>query len=563
MTLSYLFNLIKIHKLPLIIAIILMVLESMVSLSIPWFAGRFSESILKGEAIYNLSYLQIAFMWFLLFLFQAFLRFASSYRISFIGAEMLTKFSCRLYDHIQLLPLKYFDNNKKGEVLALLSNDVAIVSYFFSAIIISLVPSCLIILGTLILMFNISSVIALIIVLMVPAFFIVLKILGRSIKPLTENIVQQQANAVALASENFGVIKLVKAFARENMESDKFKINAHEIQALRKKQLKIQSLLSPVIQLLVATGVLIIVVIGTMYYQSGELSVPDLITLLMYGMLFARPMSGLANLYGQVQQALGASSRINKVFAMSPEPIDSSSLEIMNVQGQITFEQVCFAYQANKNLLNNVSFEIAPKETVVFLGANGIGKTTLLHLLMRFVDPTSGNVFLDKANLNSLNLSSLRRNIGFVSQDIALCNGSILDNISYGYPQASIEEIEVAATEAGAADFINALELGYDTYVGENGVLLSGGQRQRISLARALLAKPSILLLDEPTSMIDKEGKTQFQEKLKQLFMEQTVLIVTHDTELTFLADRVFTIKDGALLEVTTTSQQQVVKEDA
>jgi ABC-type multidrug transport system fused ATPase/permease subunit len=462
---------------------------------------------------------------------------------------MLTKFSCRLYDHIQLLPLKYFDNNKKGEVLALLSNDVAIVSYFFSAIIISLIPSCLIILGTLVLMFNISNVIALIIVLMVPAFFIILKIMGRSIRPLTENIVQQQANAVALASENFGVIKLVKAFARENTESDKFKINAHEIQALRKKQLKIQSLLSPVIQLLVSTGVLLIVVIGSRYYQSGELSVPDLITLLMYGMLFARPMSGLANLYGQVQQALGASSRINKVFAMSPEPIDLSSREIVNVQGQIIFEQVCFAYQPNKILLNNVSFEIAPKETVVILGANGIGKTTLLHLLMRFVDPTSGNVFLDKANLNSLNLSSLRRNIGFVSQDIALCNGSILDNISYGYPRASIEEIEVAATEAGAADFINALELGYDTCVGENGVLLSGGQRQRISLARALLAKPSILLLDEPTSMIDKEGKAEFQDKLKQLFINQTVLIVTHDKALTSLADRAFSIENGVLLE--------------
>jgi ABC-type multidrug transport system fused ATPase/permease subunit len=528
-----------------------MVLESMVSLSIPWFAGRFSESILQGELIYNLSYLQIALMWFFLFLLQAFLRFASSYRISFIGAEMLTKFSCRLYDHIQLLPLKYFDSNKKGEVLALLSNDVAIVSYFFSAIIISLIPSCLIVLGTLVLMFNINNMIALIIVLMVPAFFIVLKILGRSIKPLTENIVQQQANAVALASENFGVIKLVKAFARENMESNKFKINAHEIQALRKKQLMIQSLLSPVIQLLVSSSVLLIVVIGSTYYQSGELSVPELITLLMYGMLFARPMSGLANLYGQAQQALGASSRINKVFAMSPEPIDSSSLEIVNVQGQIIFDKVFFAYQANKPLLCNVSFEIAPKETVVILGANGIGKTTLLHLLMRFVDPTSGNVFLDKANLNSLNLSSLRRNIGFVSQDIALCNGSILDNISYGYPRASIEEIEVAATEAGAADFINALERGYDTSVGENGVLLSGGQRQRISLARALLAKPSILLLDEPTSMIDKEGKAEFQDKLKQLFIDQTVLIVTHDKALTLLADRAFSIENGVLLEYT------------
>jgi ATP-binding cassette subfamily B protein len=551
MTIAYFYTLIKIHKLPLIIAMILMILESMVSLSIPWFAGRFSESILQGEAIYKLSYLQITLLLFFLFLLQALLRFASNYRISFIGAEMLTKFSCHLYEHLQSLPLKYFDNNKKGDVLALLSNDVAVVSYFFSAIIITLVPSCFIVLGTLILMFNISPVLALIILMMVPVFFIILKSLGRSIKPLTKKIVQQQANAVALASENFGIIQLVKAFTRENVEVDKFIIVSQKIQTLRKKQLKIQSLLSPVIQLLVSSCVLLIVVIGATHYQSGELNVPDLITLLMYGILFARPMSGLANLYGQVQQALGASSRINKVFAMSPEPIDSASLEVSNIHGEIVFDQVCFAYHTNKVLLNMVSFEIAPNETIVILGPNGIGKTSLLHLLMRFVDPTSGNVLLDGTNLNSLSLSSLRKNIGFVSQDIALCNGSILDNISYGCPQASFEEIEVAAAEAGAADFINDLELGYYTCVGENGVLLSGGQRQRISLARALLAKPSILLLDEPTSMIDKEGKSEFCERLKQLFIKQTVLIVTHDSSLALIADRTFSMENGSLLEYT------------
>ncbi|MFT5311938.1 MAG: ATP-binding cassette subfamily B protein [Paraglaciecola sp.] len=551
MSVSYFYTLIKIHKLPLIIAILLMVFESIASLSVPWLAGRFSESILQGETIYDLSYLQIAFIWLFLFVLQAFLRFASSYRISFVGAQMLTHFSCRLYDHIQLLPLKYFDNNRKGEILALLSNDVAILSYFFSGVIISLIPACFIVLGTLIMMFNISTVITLMIMLMVPAFFIILKVLGRSIKPLTENLVQQQANSVALASEAFGVIKLVKSFARENLESDKFKHNAHEIQALRKRQLKIQSLLSPLIQMLVSTGVLVVVVTSAVHYQSGELSIPDLITLFMYGMLFARPMSSLASLYGQVQQALGASSRINKVFALSPEPIDSSAVEVINVQGQITFDHVSFAYEGNKPLLNKLSLEIAPKETIVILGPNGIGKTTLLHLLMRFVDPTSGKVCLDGAKLNSLNLSSLRKNIGFVSQDIALCNGTILDNISYGYPQASAAEIEDAAIKAGAAHFINALEQGYHTYVGENGVLLSGGQRQRISLARALLAKPSILLLDEPTSMIDKEGKAEFHEKLRSLFIDQTVLIVTHDKAITRLADRAFIMENGKLFEYT------------
>ncbi|WP_076419684.1 ABC transporter ATP-binding protein [Colwellia sp. UCD-KL20] len=548
MNFFYFFSLLKQHKKGVLFVIILMVLESLVSLSVPWFAGQFSKSVLENYTIYDFGYKWIALIWLSLFAIQAVLRFFSTYRINYIGAQVLTQLSCRLYDHIQVLPVKYFNNNKKGETLALLSNDVSILSHFLSGVITSLVPSFLILVGALILMASISPTITFIIMLMVPAFFVVLKILGKGIKPLTEDIVQSQANSVAIASENFGVIKLVKAFSRENIESDRFKNNAYKIQELRRKQLKIQAILSPLVQLLVTSGVLVVVVVSAIHYQTGKLSMPDLITLLMYGILFARPMSALANLYGQTQQALGASTRLIKVFNISPEPIDKGELEQEIKSNSISFKNISFSYNSTDILLNNVNIDIAKSETLVIIGENGKGKTTILHLLMRFIEPTTGVITIGDTNINDINLSVLRKYIGFVSQDIALCDGSVMDNIAYGYPQATKEEIENVAIKAGAHTFINELEFGYKTQVGENGVLLSGGQRQRISLARALLAKPSILLLDEPTSMIDKEGKEDFNLQLATLLQDQTVIIVTHEQHLTEIADRVVTIENGQLV---------------
>lgn len=556
MTFYHFFSLLKNHKLALLIAIALMVVESMVSLSVPWFAGKFSESMLNGKTIFNLSYLQIALIWLSLFVLQAILRFFSTYKVNFIGAQMLTELSCRLYDHIQLLPVKYFSNTKKGETLALLSNDVSIISYFLSGVLTGLVPATLILLGALILMASINTTITFIIMLMVPAFFVVLKLLGKGIRPISENLVQKQADGVAIASENLSIIKLVKAFSREQSESNRFKSNAYEIQKLRKKQLKIQAILSPVLQLLVSTGVLIVVVVSAMYYQSGELTMPELITLLMYGMLFARPMSTLANLYGQTQQAIGSSTRLNNVFKLSPEPdsyVNESKTEATNqtlntIKGVISFKQVNFNYAPNEPLLNNINIDIQPKQTVLILGTNGTGKSTLLHLLVRFIEPTAGEITINSQPLNHFKLSTLRSNLGLVSQDIALCSGSVADNIAFGYPQASFAEIETAAKKAGAHSFITALENGYKTQVGENGVLLSGGQRQRISLARALMNDPPILLLDEPTSMVDNEAKTTFKDSFNEVLKDKTVIMVSHDQQLADIADHVFEMKNHQLV---------------
>lgn len=549
MTSAYFFNLLLKHKTVLFIAIGLMILESAVSLAVPWFAGKFSQALLNSDQALPYNYLEIASVWFLIFIFQAVFRFFSSYRINWIGAQLLTQLSCRLYDHIQLLPLKYFNNTKKGETLALLSNDVNIISYFLTGVLTSLIPTILVLLGSLILMMQINSTITFIVVALIPAFFLLLKLLGRGIKPISEELVEKQANALAVAGENINVISLIKAFNREETESTVFKNNSYDIQQLRKKQLKIQAILSPIVQLLVSTGILAIILVSALYYQSGDLTLPDLITLLMYGLLFSRPMSALANLYGQIQQARGASKRLTAIFKLSPEPKYVRNSKPILIKGNITFEHVNFSYQ-QKCIYSDVNLTIKQGETIVFYGDNGLGKSTLLHLLMRFIAPSSGVIKIDNHLLNHIDLSSLRDQLGLISQDIALCNGTIVENIAYGFPQANLLEIKAAAKKAGADAFIEELTLGYQTPVGENGALLSGGQRQRIALARCLLTAPKVLLFDEPTSMIDKEGNEDFRQNIKQITEGLTAIIITHDQDMFTIADRVLTIKDRKIIEI-------------
>lgn len=219
----------------------------------------------------------------------------------------------------------------------------------------------------------------------------------------------------------------------------------------------------------------------------------------------------------------------------------------------ISFKNVDFSYEQSEQLLVNVNIDIQQNQTIIILGPNGTGKSTLLHLLVRFIEPTSGQISIGGKPLSNFNLSELRRNIGLVSQDIALCSGTVADNIAFGYPQASFDEIEGSAKKAGAHQFISELENGYQTQVGENGVLLSGGQRQRISFARALMTDPAILLLDEPTSMIDNEARTDFKHRFNEVLKNKTVIMVSHEQSLADIADQVFIMKDHQLMPRTNT----------
>jgi ABC-type multidrug transport system fused ATPase/permease subunit len=539
----------KEHKFAFVYVVFLMVCETAVSLSVPFFAGQYSEYFIANATGMDQTHTYILFLWFALFGTHALLRFLSTYNVSLIGARLMSELSCRLYDHIQVLPMQYFKENKRGDVLSMLSNDLAVISYFASSVLTNLVPSILVLVGSSILMFRIEPSIALLIIVFVPAIFIVLKFVSRGMQPISRALIQRQADSMAIASENIGAISLIKAFNRESSESIKFKHKTTEILELRSQQLKLQAMLSPLVQFMASIAVLIVVIISFMRFQTGTISIPDLISLMLYGLIFTRPLGSLAGLYGQIQHVIGSSDRLLKFYFLDSEfkPHSNQHLSIKNAD--ITFNNISFAFKGKPSVFESMSFTLKAKKTMLLYGENGGGKTTMLHLLMKFHEPNKGRILIDNQDIALVNNSSVRSVMALVSQDVLLCNGTITDNITYGVINPSPEKMLQACHASGADIFIQDLPQGYQTAVGEGGVLLSGGQKQRISLARALLLQPHILLLDEPTSMLDEFSRQSFKNEFKNLFSEYTVIVISHDPSLSDVADVVYKLDNGELTQ--------------
>jgi ABC-type multidrug transport system fused ATPase/permease subunit len=527
--------------------IALMIAETAVSLSIPYLIGKQSKLFIDNPGGLGLIHYQMVAVWIGLFGMQALLRFFSSFQVNVLGARIMASLSCRLYDHIQMLPIQYFKNTKRGDVISMLTNDLAIVSYFASSVFTNLVPNMLILIGTGVLMYLIDPLITLAICTLGPLVYLVLKLVGRNMHPIAKALVQRQADSIAHASENIGAISLVKAFNRESSESRKFRMHNEEILTLRSKQFRLQAMLAPMVQFLSSVCVLVVVLLCYLKFQAGDLVVSDLISLLLYGFIFTRPLSSLASLYGQVQQTTGATSRLLDIYHLQGESDERELVALVASEGSVEFKNVSFSYKSNAPLLKQLSFFLPAKSSMLIWGKNGGGKTTLLHLLMRFYEPQEGAIYIDGQNISSTSSSSVRACIGMVSQDVLLVNGSIFDNIVYGVGQPDHKKVIEAAKQARLHQLIKALPQGYDTPVGEEGIKLSGGQRQRVALARALLRKPTILLLDEPTSMLDESARANFKNEFETLFSHYTVIMISHDPSLDNVADYVGELSHGVL----------------
>ncbi|VAW85181.1 Lipid A export ATP-binding/permease protein MsbA [hydrothermal vent metagenome] len=547
---KYFLSYITPHRSVLILAVVFMLGETAVSLSVPWIAGHFAAGVIGQQAAFALSQGEILALLLVVFILQAFFRFSNSYLVTLSGARILASLSVRLYDHIQSLPVSYFHDKKRGQVLALLSNDVSVLSHFVTGTLAGLVPMLLTLVGAIVLMALINWEIALLVFLLTPFFYLSLKLMGRKIRPISTNLMQKQADTVAVLDENLGLFPLIKAFVRESVESQRFESSIFHVFYLRQQQLRLQAVLGPVIQLLASLGVLAVLWLSSQYLQAGKLTAPELVSLLFYGLLFSRPVSGLANLYGDIQQARGGAERLLDIFSVLPEPVDDKLVELPIVTGEIDFCDIHFGYPDGRPLFEGLNLHIDAGETVAITGVNGEGKSTLAHLLMRFFDPVSGTVELDGIDLQTVNLASIRRQIGLVSQHVLLLDSSVAENIAYGKPGASAAEIETAARAANAHEFIVSLSSGYHTMIGEQGVRLSGGQRQRLALARALLVEPAILILDEATSMFDPKGEEVFIHESHKQLRSRTVILITHSPASLALADRVMRLENGQMIEV-------------
>jgi ATP-binding cassette subfamily B protein len=509
--------------------------NSLVALGIPWFSGQLLGSVVVGKTG-SQSWLVGALVGALVV--SAVITFAASSRGATTSARILADLRQRVYLHVQRLPIAFHHTTPKGDVLALMSYEIRRLSDYLTRTVVTLPAKALTTVGSMVLMYRINPRLAVVVPVLIPAFYLILKIAGRQLRTLAIALQGREADVIATAEEMLEMLPATKAFTREAEEADRYRRVVEACERLHIREGRINAALGPSVTVVAAVAAVIVLLLAGQRVQNGQMSTTQLFSFIFYAALLSRPVSELAHLYGQTQTALGTLARLNAVLERPIEVIGNDAA-LGRVRGRIRFENIHFAYPGTEPLFGGLNFDIAAGTIVAIVGPNGSGKTALLNLLLRYYEPQHGRILLDDTDIATVGVDDVRRQIGLVPQFPLLFNGTIRDNIAFGAVGATQAAIDAAASLAQATSFISALSEGMDTMIGDNGVRLSGGQRQKIALARALIKDPPILVFDEATSMFDDEGESGFVAACGDALKGRTVILVTHRPATLALATRI------------------------
>jgi len=455
-----------------------------------------------------------------------------------------------LFEKLQRLPLSLFDSRTHGELMSRLSNDVDNVSSMLSSSTTQLFSSVLMVIGSLAFMLYLSPVMTLVALVTVPITMISSGAIARRSRPRFK---AQQANLAELNGHIEEILSgqlVVKAFGQENHVIAQFdEVNAK----LRDSGMKAQILsgaIMPLLNVVTNIGFVAIATAGGYFAVAGAITVGVIASFINYSRQFTRPINDIANLYSSIQSAQASAERIFELMDEKPEPEDSPDAQpLVHPEGRVEFENVSFGYKPEVSILKNISLHAEKGRTIALVGPTGAGKTTVVNLLVRFYDPTAGRILFDGRNMMGWTRSSLRSSFGMVLQDTHLFSGTVRENIRYGRLDATDEEVEEAARTVGADRFIRRLPGGYDTLLGEEGGGFSQGQRQLLSIARAILAEPSVLILDEATSSVDTRTEMALQRAMIKLRQGRTSFIIAHRLSTIRDADEILVIDRGEIIE--------------
>jgi ATP-binding cassette subfamily B protein/subfamily B ATP-binding cassette protein MsbA len=517
----------------------LSLLSSLATLAIPWLAGQVLAGVITDDAV-DLGILAMLLLAALLTLtaLNIIVAIVSGRAAGLILAGLRRD----AYDHIQAMPMSFHDSNKAGDLLSLMTFEVGNLSGFLTATLANVPSMVLTATGAIILLFLIDPAITLLVPVVVALFYLVMKLIGRKLRSLAETARKAQSELVWAGARDLDMLPAIKSFATEDHHRAQYHTAIERARLLNLKQIRITAFIGPLVALVAALAAIAILLSGSSQIASGVRSPADLLSFLLYAALLTRPAGALANTYGQWQIAKGTLARLEEVFAQPAEDGYTHTKTLGRARGAISFENIDFCYSGRAPVLQGFDLHIAAGEVVALTGDNGIGKSTLVNLLLRFYDPQSGKITLDGTDIGTLQVQDLRRQFGYVPQRALLFDGSVRDNIAFGLDSPDPQALERAARMAQAWEFITDLPLGLDTHIGDDGVRLSGGQRQRIALARALLRDPPVYIFDEATSMYDLEGEAAFVEACLQLLTDRTVIIITHRPASLALADRIVTM---------------------
>ena len=467
-----------------------------------------------------------------------------------VGQRVANDLRMRVFHHLDRLSLAYYDTRQTGGLLSTITTDISTIQDFASEATLGILIDLLTIVGMLGLMFWLSVDFALIAVAVLPFILVFVMRFKKVVKRATHEVRLRQSDVVAVVQEGLQSMRVVQAYGRQDLaelhlqQASKAAVDA----ALRARRVK--SLVSPVVAVIVSVCTGYVLYRGTSLVLAGVMTIGALTVFLSYLNKFFKPVLDLATMTNSIAQAAVAVERVQSILlADQLIPEAPHATEPAPFKGEIIFERVAFSYKPNTPVLKEISFTIKPGQYVGFVGATGGGKSTVASLIPRFYDPTAGRILVDGVDIREYRLKSLRSQVSIVLQDTVLFQGTIADNIAYGRPDATHQEILQAAREADAHEFIAKMPKGYESTVGERGLTLSGGQRQRIGIARALIRNAPILILDEPTAALDAESEQLVLHYLAQLMKGRTVIAIAHRLSTVRDADNIVVFKEGVVSE--------------
>jgi ABC-type multidrug transport system fused ATPase/permease subunit len=480
-----------------------------------------------------------------------FLDFGDLYLRHALGARFIFDLRVRLYAHLQRLSLGFFDTTSTGELMSRVTNDVDALEQFVTHGVPLTVVDLLRLLGASIVLLVVDWQLALVMLIPLPLLVVGLRIFNERARPIYRRVRDRLGDINARLQDNLAGIRVIQAFKQEEAELHSFRAVSERYYDELVRSIRTWSIFFPIFHFLTAMSGLLVLYFGTRGVIFDRLSLGDLVIFLTYIASFYEPLHRLTEVDNTFQRAIASGERIFELLDEVPQ-IESAAdaLALERVKGEVRFEDVHFRYGEGDEVLHDIDFHMAPGEVVALVGPSGAGKTSIANLLCRFYDPAHGQVLLDGHDLRSLRLESLRHHIAVVLQDTFLFNGTVRENIVYGKPGATEEEVVAAAQAAHAHDFVAALPEGYETEVGERGVRLSGGQKQRLALARAIITDPRILILDEATSSVDAEAEHLIQQALQQVLEGRTALIIAHRLSTIRSADKIIALEEGRIREV-------------
>lgn len=559
-------ELIRPYRGSLLIILLAMLVETAMSLATPWPLKIILDNVvgshklspwlvdllrpwMDGKHQLHIAALA-AFAYVIIALLGALATYIDNYYTESVGQYVAHDLRMRTFNHLQRLSLGYYSTHQTGTLLSTITTDIQTIQGFASSSTLSILVDLLTIVCMLVLMFWLNWDFTLIAVGVTPFLLLFVSRFKKAVKKATHEVRKEQAEIVAVVQQGLESMQAVKAFGRQDLEQEELREVSHATVSAALKARSIKALLSPVVTVTVALCTAVVLWRGAYLILAGVMTVGALTVYLSYLSKFFKPVKDLATTTNAIAQAAVGVERIRAILDTDTViPEKPNAIEAPPVRGELVFEHVAFGYDVKNPVLSDVSFTIKPGQLVGIVGPTGSGKSTVVSMIPRFYDPTKGTIKIDGYDVRDLKLKSLRDQIGYVLQETVLFRGTIAENIAFGRPGASREEIIKAAELANAHEFISKMAQGYDTMVGERGSTLSGGQRQRIGIARVMVRNNPILLLDEPTAALDSESEKLVIEALERLMKGRTVITIAHRLTTIRDADQIIVVSDGVVAE--------------